>query len=76
MHICLHELLNQINFCEVIKARRAEYVKDGDDVFVLKMAEKFDLAKGAEAKHGVIKGSYSFDGDLALCRDMDCRTKG
>lgn len=67
----LHEFLHEINFLELLKARRAQNVQDGDDVLVMKMPEELDLAEGAKAEHGVIEGRYALDGDLALRRDMD-----
>jgi hypothetical protein len=76
MQIRLHEFLNQVNLGKFIKTRWAEDVKDGDNVFVLKVAKKFDLAEGAETEHRVIEWGDSLDGDFALCWGMNCRAKG
>ena len=33
---------------------------------MVEVAEELDLAKGTEAKHGVVEGGDALDGDLAL----------
>lgn len=43
MHIRLHKFLHKIHLCKVIKTWRSENVEDRDDVFVMKVAQKFDL---------------------------------
>ena len=37
---------------------------------MVEMAEEFDLAEGAETKHGVVEGRYALDCDLALGGDV------
>ena len=36
----------------------------------MEVAEELDLAEGAEAKHGMVKGRDALDGHLALGRDV------
>lgn len=44
MHVGLHKLLNEVDLFEFIERRRAEDVKDGNDVLVTEVSEELDLA--------------------------------
>lgn len=66
VEVGLHELLDEIDVPERLEAGGEEDVEDGDDVLVAKVAEKLDLAEGAQTEHGVVKGGDALDGDLAL----------
>lgn len=70
VQICLHELLYEVYFAEFMDIGGAEDVEDGDDVFVVKVAEELDLAEGAQAKHGVVEGRDALDGHLAARWDV------
>jgi hypothetical protein len=72
MQIRLHKLLYQIHFLEALQVGWAEDIEDGDDVLVVKVAEELDLAKGAEAEHGVVEGGYALYGDAALGWNVCC----
>lgn len=69
--IGLHEFLDEVDLLELLEIGWTEDVEDGDDVLVMKVAKELDLAEGAEAEHGVVKGCYALDGDLALGGDVD-----
>lgn len=71
MEVGLHELLDEIDLPELCEARGLEDVEDGDDVLVVEVAEKLDLAEGAETEHGVVEGGDSLYGDLALGGDVE-----
>lgn len=73
MEIGLHKLLHQIYFCEVCEGWGTEDVQYSDDVLVVEMAEELDLAKGAQAEHGVIEGGDALDSNFPLRRDMNSR---
>lgn len=47
MQVSLHQLLDEIYVFEQLETGRLKDIKNGDDIFVAKMPEKFDLAKGA-----------------------------
>nr|GAT50808.1 predicted protein [Mycena chlorophos] len=73
MEVRLHELLDQVDLCELGDGWRAEDVEDCDDVFVVEVAEELNLAEGAETEHGVVEGGYALDGDLAASGVVDGR---
>lgn len=73
MQVGLHQLLDEIHVSEQLETRRLEDVENGDDVLVAKVAEKFDLAEGAQTKHGMVKGRDTLDRDLSLGRVVDGR---
>ncbi|KAJ7871687.1 hypothetical protein B0H14DRAFT_3568792 [Mycena olivaceomarginata] len=50
-----------------VDARRAEDVEDGDDVFVVEVAEELD----AQTEHRVVEGGDALDGDAALGGGVD-----
>jgi hypothetical protein len=56
MKIRLHQFLYEIDLLEIVKRWRLEDIDDGDDIFVMKVAKKFNLAKSSKTKHGVVKG--------------------
>lgn len=62
VHVGFHQLLDKVDFREAVVVSRLLDVEDGDDVFVVKVAEELHLAEGAEAEHGVVEGSDLLDG--------------
>ena len=66
VEIRLHQLLNEVDFGEFVYARWLKDVQDGDDVFVMEVAEKFDFSEGPEAEHGMVEGCNPFNGDFTL----------
>ena len=66
MQVGLHQLLDEIHVSEQLETRRLEDVENGDDVLVAKVAEKFDLAEGAQTKHGMVERGDTLYGDLPL----------
>lgn len=66
VEISLHEFLDKIDLVEVIDAGWAENVKDGNDVFVVKVAEELDFAESAQTEHGMVKRRDALDCDFAL----------
>jgi len=73
MHICFHELLHKIHLGKVVETWWAENVEDRDDVFMVKVAQKLNLAKGTETEHGMIEWGDSFDCYFALRRIVNRR---
>ena len=73
MQVCLHQLLHEIDVSEPFEAGRLEDVEDGDDVFVAKVPEEFDLAESAKTEHGVVERGDAFDGNFPLGGLMDGR---
>lgn len=51
MHVGLHELLDQVDLCELFEGGGFDDVEDGDDVFVLEPSEELDLSQRTEAEH-------------------------
>lgn len=47
MQVGLHQLLHEVYVFEQCETVRLKDVENGDDVFVAKVPEKLDLAKGA-----------------------------
>lgn len=56
MKICLHQFLYEIDFLEIVETWRLKDIDDRDDIFVMKVTKKFDLAESPKTEHRVIKG--------------------
>lgn len=56
--------LNEVDLVEAIIASRLLDVEDGDDVFVVEIAQQFHLSQGSQTEHGVVEGGDLLDGNL------------
>lgn len=56
--------LNEVDLVEAIIASRLLDVEDGDDVFVVEIAQQLHLSQGSQAEHGVVEGGNLLDGNL------------
>lgn len=62
--------LNEIDFIETIIASRFLNVENGNDVFVIEVAQKFHLSQSSQAEHGVIERCDLLDCHLLAGRLM------
>lgn len=56
--------LDEIHLVEGVIAPGSLDIKDGDDVFMVEVAEKLHLSESTETEHGMIKGGDLLDGHL------------
>ena len=56
MQVGLHQFLYEVNLLEIVKTWRLQDIDDCNDIFVMKVTKKFNLAKSSKTKHRVIKG--------------------
>jgi hypothetical protein len=56
--------LNEVDLLEAIIASRLLDVEDGDDVFVVEIAQQLHLSQGSQTEHGVVEGGDLLDGNL------------
>ena len=90
VHICFHELLDEIDFREGIEAAGFLDFQNGDDllsvwvkrkrgeeghIFVAKVSQQFHFSKGTKTEHGMIKRSNLFNRYLLPARFMQSRPK-
>ena len=75
MQVRLHQFLHEVYFLELFETGWLKDVENGDDVFVAKVPEEFDLAEGAETEHGVVERGDAFDSDFALGWLVDGRAR-
>ena len=73
MHVGLHELLDEVDLSEGLVAARLLDVENGDDVFVIEVAEELHLTQRAQTEHGVVEGCDLLDGHLLARRLVQCR---
>lgn len=56
--------LDEVDLVEAIIASRLLDIKDGDDVFVVKVAQQLHLSQSSQTEHGVVEGGNLLDGHL------------
>ena len=56
--------LDEIHLGESLVVAGFLNVKDGNDIFMIEVAQKFHLSQCAEAEHGVVEWSDLLDGDF------------
>lgn len=56
--------LNEVDLVKAVIASRLLDVKDGDDVFVVEIAQQLHLSQGSQTEHGVVEGGDFLDGNL------------
>lgn len=56
--------LNKIDLVEAIVASGLLDIEDGDDVFVVEIAQQLHLSQSSQTEHGVIEGGDLLDGNL------------
>lgn len=56
--------LNEVDLVEAIIASRLLNVEDGDDVFVVEIAQQLHLSQSSQTEHGVVEGGDLLDGNL------------
>lgn len=72
MKVGLHELLDKVNLGELVYTTGLEDIKDGDDVFVMKVSEEFYFTESPETKHSMVEGGDAFDSNFALSEHVGC----
>lgn len=65
--------LDEVDFSEALERGRFDNIEDRDDVLVVKPAQEFDLAQGAQAEHGVVERGDLLDCDFGFGRRVDRR---
>lgn len=65
--------LNEVDLVKAVIASRLLDVKDGDDVFVVEIAQQLHLSQGSQTEHGVVEGGDFLDGNLLSRRLVNCR---
>jgi hypothetical protein len=56
--------LNEVDLVEAVIASRLLDIEDGDDVFVVEIAQQLHLSQGSQTEHGVVEGGDLLDGNL------------
>lgn len=67
--------MNEIYFIERIIAAGSLDIQDGDDVFVVEIAQQLHFTQGPQTEHRVVEGDDLLDRDLLAGRLVDCRTR-
>lgn len=63
--------LNQIHFVEALIIARSLDIQDGDNIFVVEVAQQFHFTKCAQAKHGVVERGNLLNCDFLAGRLVD-----
>jgi len=74
VHVCLHQLLNEINLRKRLIAARLLDIKDGDYVLMVEVSQQLHLTQSAQAEHGMIEGSNLLNSNLLARRLVQGRT--
>lgn len=56
--------LDKVDLVEAIVASRLLDIKNGDNVFVVEVAQQLHLSQGSQTEHGVVEGGNLLDGHL------------
>lgn len=56
--------LDEVDLVEAIVASRLLDIKNGDDVFVVEVAQQLHLSQSSQTEHGVVEGGNLLDGHL------------
>jgi hypothetical protein len=67
VHVCFHQISNDIDVLVASLGRRAGHINQRDDVLMVKEFQKLDLTHNSLCIDKILKGlGHLFDGDLAL----------
>lgn len=64
--------LDQIDLAKRLQASRLLYIKNRNDVLMVKVAEQLHLSQRSQAEHGVVERCDLLDRDLLTRRLVDC----